>query len=376
MRPKILFIINSLTGGGAERVMAALLSHSAGYRDQYDIALALLDNEPQAYEIPDWITVHQLDCGGSLWQSVRQVRALEKSLQPSVTLSFLTRANVANWASRAARRKPWIISERVNTSAHLGHGFSGRLSRSLVSLSYRHATRVIAVSQGVADDLSHNFAVPTNKISVIANPVDITRISRLALEKHPVHTQEPYIVAIGRLVENKNFRLLIDAFSAASVPEKLIIIGDGPLRSVLEKQIADHGLQDRIILTGFISNPFPLLAGAQFFVLPSNAEGFPNGLVEAMSTGTAVVSTNCRSGPSEILAQQSNMTIERMTPVDFGVLVPCDQIDAMADSLHYLQDDVIRKRLARLALARTKDYTPEKAAQHYWHVIGSAHAAA
>lgn len=356
--------------------MAALLRHSGPYRDAYDISLALLDDEPAAYDVPDWITVHQLHCGGGLFQSIRQLRALERSLRPDTTLSFLTRANVANWASRASKGEPWIVSERVNTSAHLGSGLSGRLSRMLVQLSYRHATHIIAVSQGVADDLSATFAVPADIISVIANPVDTARIMGQALEKYPAHPDEPYIIGMGRLVENKNFGLLIDAFATASIPGKLIIIGDGPLRPVLEKQIADHGLGERIILTGFIQNPFPLLANAQFFVLPSNAEGFPNGLVEAMSTGTAVISTNCKSGPAEILADKSTLSIDQMTLSEFGVLVPCNNVQAMADSLHHFQDDETRKRFGRLALTRTKDYTPEKAAQRYWHVIETSLSAA
>ncbi|QTD55299.1 glycosyltransferase [Parasphingorhabdus cellanae] len=369
MRPKILFIINSLTGGGAERVMAALLLHSKVYRDRYDMSLALLDDEPAAYEIPDWVTLHQLNCRGTLLQSIMQLRTLERSLRPAMTLSFLTRSNVANWASRAGTGRPWIISERVNTSAHLGTGLSGRLSRGLVRLSYRNATHVIAVSQGVADSLCDGFEVPSDIISVIANPVDTVHIARQALEKYPAHPDEPYIMAMGRLVENKNFSLLIDAFAASSITGKLIIIGDGPLRTDLERQIASHGLQERIILPGFVQNPFPLLAGAQFFVLSSNAEGFPNALVEAMSTGIAVVATNCRSGPSEILADKAALKIESMTLGNFGILVPCNNVIAMADSLRYLQEDDARERFARLALTRTKDYTPEKAAQRYWHVI-------
>ncbi len=349
--------------------MAALLLHSRAYGDRYDMALALLDDEPAAYTMPDWVTVHQLDCRGSLLQSIRQLRSLERSLRPAATLSFLTRANVANWASRAGSGRPWVISERVHTAAHLGTGLSGRIGRMLVSLSYRHASHIIAVSQGVADNLSDEFGVPSDSISTIANPVDTTRIARQALEKYPAHPDEPYIMAMGRLVENKNFGLLIDAFATSSIPGKLIIIGDGPLRPDLERQIFDHGLADRIILPGFVQNPFPLLAGARFFVLCSNAEGFPNALVEAMSTETAVIATNCRSGPSEILADTNDLTVEAMTLAEFGILVPCNDVAAMADSLRYFQEDEPRKRFARLALARTKDYTPEKAAQRYWHVI-------
>lgn len=349
--------------------MAALLSYSVPYRDAFEISLALLDDEPAAYAVPEWITVHQLDCRGSMFRSIHQMRKLERALRPAATLSFLTRANIANWASRAGKRKPWIISERVNTSAHLGEGLAGQLGRKLVHISYRHATHIIAVSRGVADDLIDAFDVPDDIISVIANPVDTARIAGQALEKQPAHPDEPYIIAMGRLVENKNFGLLIDAFAAALVPGKLIIIGDGPLRATLKQQIADHGLEQKIILTGFVQNPFPLLAHAQFFVLPSNAEGFPNGLVEAMSTGTAVISTNCKSGPSEILANNSKLKVAKMTPVDFGILVPCNDVKAMVDSLHYFQNVETRQRFAQLALTRTKDYTPEKAAQRYWHVI-------
>lgn len=366
-----MFIINSLTGGGAERVMTTLLAHSAAWRDRYEIVLALLDDEPAAYAVPDWIKVYQLDCRGRLLPSIWRLRQLTNALRPDITLSFLTRANVANWASRIGSSRPWVISERVNPSAHLGGGISGRISRWLIRLSYPQANRVIAVSQGVADELSDRFAVSSERISVIANPVDMVGIERQSLGKSPISMDQPYIVAMGRLVENKNFALLIDAFAASSVAGKLLIIGDGPLRPALEERIAGYGLQDRVMLTGFLENPFPLLAGAQIFVLPSNAEGFPNGLVEAMSAAIPVISTNCKSGPSEILAGMARMEITGMTLAEYGILVPCGDIDAMADSLKYLQHEEARKTYAKRAAIRTKNYSPEKAAQHYWHVIDS-----
>lgn len=369
MRPKILFIINSLAGGGAERVMTTLLAHSAAWRDRYEISLALLDDEPAAYAVPDWIKVHQLDCKGKTSLSIWRLRRLTTKMRPDITVSFLTRANVANWASRIGKSRPWVISERVNPNAHLGTDISGRMSRWLVRLSYPRASHVIAVSQGVADELSDRFAVPPERISVIANPVDTVGIERQSLGKSPITVDPPYIVAMGRLVENKNFALLIDAFAASSVAGKLLIIGDGPLRDVLEDHVAGYGLQDRVILTGFLENPFPLLAGARIFVLPSNAEGFPNGLVEAMSTSIPVVSTNCKSGPSEILAGTPKMEITGMTLAEFGILVPCDNVAAMTESLEYLQQEDARETYARRAWTRTKSYAPEIATKHYWHVI-------
>jgi glycosyltransferase involved in cell wall biosynthesis len=372
LRPKVLFIINSLAGGGAERVMTTLLCNSSAWRDRYDISIALLDNEPAAYALPDWITVHQLNGRGSLWPSIRQLRQLTAALKPDITLSFLTRANVANWASRIGKRGPWLISERVNPDAHLEKGLAGRIGRLLIRLCYPQATGVIAVSQGVADELSGKFAVPVERIVVVANPVDTDGIQRQATIRCPLSIDGPYVAAMGRLVENKNFSLLIDAFAKSAVAGKLVIIGDGPLRLALEDRVAAYGLQDRVILTGFLENPFSLLSGAQIFVLPSNAEGFPNGLVEAMSVRKPVISTDCKSGPFEILGGPQGSTITDMTLASFGILVPCNDIDAMAAALQYLQDKSAREAYANLAFERTKCYTPAMAAQRYWQVIEAA----
>lgn len=372
MLPKVLFVINSLAGGGAERVMTTLLAHSGPWRDRYDISLALLDEEPAAYPVPDWITVHRLDCGKSVRKSIGRLRTLVTTLCPVATVSFLARANVANWVSHLGNDMAWVISERVNPDAHFGSNVAGAIRKAMMRFCYRRATHVIAVSQGVADDLAEKYAVPTNRMSVIANPVDMEAIQQQARAEPAIAIEPPYIVAMGRLVENKNFALLIDAFATSAIPGKLLIIGDGPLRPLLEERIAVYGLQDRVILTGFMQNPFPLLARAQFFVLPSNAEGFPNGLVEAMSTGTAVISTNCKSGPSEILAESRSASLTKMTPATYGILVPCNRIDAMADALRYFQQDKVRNEYAELALVRTRGYTPEKAASRYWQAIESA----
>lgn len=361
MRKKILFIINSLTGGGAERVMATLLRHSGDWRDRFDVSLALLDDEPAAYQVPGWVTVHQLDCAGSFPASVLRLRALVRQLRPDITLSFLTRANVANSTAMKPTGRPWIISERVNTSAHFAHGLSARFGRALVRRAYPGATRVIAVSQGVADDLAGHYAVPAEHISVIANPVDIDSIAARALEPNPTPVHGPYIAAMGRLVENKNFALLIDAFAASGAEGRLVIAGEGPLRGALEARIAALGLQDRVLLPGFTENPFPLVAGARLFVLPSNAEGFPNGLVEAMATGVAVLSTDCPSGPAEILGN-----------AEHGILVPCNDVEAMAKAIQAYQDDTVRERYAARAAHRARDYAPENATRRYWRVIDDA----
>ena len=212
-RKRILFAINSLAGGGAERVLATLLAGSEPWRARYDIHLALLDDEPRAYDVPEWVEVHQLDARHKLLPSLTQLRALAGRLKPHATLSFLTRANIANAWAMAGRRRPWLISERVNTSAHLG---SARAAKAMVRMVYPRAAHVIAVSEGVVDDLALHFGVARSRMSAIANPVDHRRIAELAAEPPAFTPAGPYIVAAGRLVPNKNFPLLLRAYAQAA----------------------------------------------------------------------------------------------------------------------------------------------------------------
>ncbi|MDQ8755447.1 glycosyltransferase [Sphingosinicella sp. LHD-64] len=369
---RILFVINSLAGGGAERVMATLLRHSGDRRDRYAMSLALLDEEASAYAPPEWLPVHRLDSGGGLVRSARRLRALVGETRPDLVLSFLTRSNVAACLATAGRDVPFAISERVNTSAHLPRNISGRVSRTLVRRAYPRARRVIAVSEGVAEDLSANFGVARARVRVLANPVDGDLIRARAQEPDSLPVDGPYVVAMGRLVPNKNFALLIDAFADAAVPGKLVILGEGPERDALERRIAARNLGGRVLLPGFLDNPFPLIAGADCYVLPSNAEGFPNGLVEAMALGLPVISTDCPSGPSEILAERPRGGLTGLDCAAHGLLVPCDDHAALAEGLRRYQDPDFRQRYAAAARARADAFSVAASVGRYWEVIEEA----
>lgn len=371
---RILFVINSLAGGGAERVMTTLLRHSAGWRGRYEMSLALLDNEPDAYAPPDWVTVHRLDADFSLVRSLHRLRALVRRTKPDIVLSFLTRANVAACGAVAGTGIPFIISERVNTLAHLPGGVAGLAGRAMVRLAYPRADHVIAVSQGVADGLVGAFGVSRARISVLSNPIDGDAIRARTAAPDGALPAAPYMVAMGRLVPNKNFALLVDAFAAAAIPERLVIFGEGPERAALERQIAALGMTDRILLAGFSDNPFPAIAAARCYILPSNAEGFPNGLVEAMTLGVPVISTDCPSGPSEILAGRAPGRTAGLDIAPHGLLVPCDDRYALAEGLRRMQDPALRDRYAKAARARSEDFTVAAAVARYWAVIeGVAH---
>lgn len=371
-RATILFVINSLAGGGAERVLTTILGASAPWRDRYDIHLALLDDEPRAYALPEWITVIQLDAQHRLGASIAQLRRLAGRLNPDIALAFLTRANVATAVAMAGRGRPWLISERVNTSAHLGSGAGAIAARAMVRFAYPRARHVIAVSEGVVDDLVENFGVARERVSAIANPVDHDAIAAQAAAPSPLAIDGDYVVAAGRLVPNKNFALLVDAFAASGLPHRLVIMGEGPERASLEAQVAAKGLSDRVLLPGFVANPFAMLARARLFAMPSNAEGFPNGLVEAMACGLPVVATNCASGPSEILADLPRESVVDAREVPAGALVPPNDVAAFASALRDVASEPRRTASAHAARRRSLDYGVAQATERYWRRIDAA----
>jgi N-acetylgalactosamine-N,N'-diacetylbacillosaminyl-diphospho-undecaprenol 4-alpha-N-acetylgalactosaminyltransferase len=333
MPKRVLCVINSLAGGGAERVMATFLRHSAPWRDRYELSLALLDDEPAAYAPPDWVPVRCLDAGGSMVRSAWRLRRLVRRLRPDLILSFLTRANVAAAFASAGGAARLAISERVDTAAHLPSGAAGWSGRSLVRIAYPRADRVIAVSHGVAEGLVRDFRVAPGRIAVLSNPVEAEAIRARAVDAGTDLAAAPYVVAMGRLVPNKNFALLIEAFARAGLDDRLLILGEGPERAALELQVAARGLEGRVLMPGFLANPFPAIAGARCYVLPSNAEGFPNGLLEAMALGVPVIATDCRSGPAEILAGAAQGGRSGVEAAAHGLLVPCNEPDAMAAAI-------------------------------------------
>jgi glycosyltransferase involved in cell wall biosynthesis len=376
-RRRILFIINSLAGGGAERVMCTLLRASEGELGRNGIALLLLDRDSSMYEVPRWIEVKQLDCRHSLVRSIWSVWRAIRRMRPDVTVSFLTRANVANVVATRLLGIPAIVSERVNTTSHLGSGFGAALARLFVRATYPKAHAIIAVSQGVADELRSAYGVPGERISVIANPIDLDEIRTQAEAGTAVQIEGPYAVTMGRLMPNKNFGMLIEAFARSGIAGKLLILGDGPERPALGSRIEGLGLGGRILMPGFSANPFPTLRRADFYVSPSNAEGFPNSLLEAMSVGLPVISTNCPSGPSEVLADRPREGIgSGVVFAEHGILVPPDDAAAMAEALRAMADPERRRLYGERSPKRAADFGVARARDAYWSVIDAQPAAA
>jgi len=205
-----------------------------------------------------------------------------------------------------------IVTDLANlTKLSLPHIFyilKGRIKRSLLfPITYSQADLIIAVSRGVAKDVADLTGLPESKIQAIWNPIPIEDILTKAEENvnHPwfVVKELPIILGVGRLDYQKDFFTLINAFAIVrqSLKSRLVILGEGKVRSELEQLVSKLGLEDEVSLPGYIKNPYPYMKNADVFVLSSYYEGLGYVLLEALAVGTPIVSTNCPSGPDEVL---------------------------------------------------------------------------
>jgi glycosyltransferase involved in cell wall biosynthesis len=212
----------------------------------------------------------------------------------------------------------------------------------LARIFYRRANAIIAVSQGVADDLVNNIGVSRNKTHVIYNPI----VTPALLEKmqivpsHPwfVPGTPPVVLAVGRLTAQKDYPALLHAFALARQEREmhLLILGEGEKRFELEAMVSSLGLENDVQMPGFVPNPYMYMARASVFVLSSAWEGFSNVIAEALACGVPVVSTDCPSGPAEILENGK-----------FGKLVPVGDPNAMARAILATLDSIPDRRLLR-----------------------------
>lgn len=382
-KKRIAFLIGSLAGGGAERVVSNL---SCSMSDTIEHYIINFNCENAIYPYRG-ILVKLRPCKDKnvynpfrklhyLFTYIYQIWRIKSKYDIKTTISFLTTSNILNVIS-AGRRKT-IISVRSQTSKHM-HGFYGVIYSLLIRLLYNRADCIVAVSEGVKDDLIINYRIEPNKIDVIYNPYDLKSIHNrmdeaLNIEYFDLFQYE-IVLTVGRLTPIKGHTHLIRSFDKVkqSRPNaRLVILGAGEYKNELEKLIMHLKLEDYVFLIGFHENPFKYIYNANLFVLSSLSEGFPNALVEAMACGIPVISTDCHSGPREILAP--NTDIKKKTDiidfVQFGVLIPvCNDCsndmndplskeeNLMADSIiTMLKDNILREEYSIKGKLRSNDF--------------------
>jgi len=368
---RVVFIINSLTAGGAEHALVDLLACLEARLRDFSVHLVLLDAEEELHSVPPWMQKHVLNTNFSFFWSVASLIRLLKNLAPALTVSFLNRSNCANVISSKTLKYPCIISERTHPTSRFATGLSAVLTKAMMRLTYPHADKIIAVSQGVRDDLIANFAVDAAKICVIYNPIDTDRICERAMEAPSINVPLPYIVSAGRLVPSKNFHLFIESYRSSGIVDNLVILGEGEEREALEGLISRLGLEGRVMLPGHIQNPYPTIRGARMFVSSSTLEGFPNALIEAMALGCPVVAADCDTGPMEILTGKMQARCTDIMLAEYGILVPVNSADMLSKAMRIGCCDSLRTRYSELSKQRARDFGPREASDQYWSLIKS-----
>lgn len=358
----LAIFLAGLGGGGAERVMLYLARGFVERGIKVDLVLVKTDG-PCISLIPPEVRVVNLGTGRLLRSIPALVRYLQEN-QPKTLLCAMEDINVvALWCRRIAGVSTRVVVTVHNTLSQESQNateIKKRLAPYLARWFYPWADAVVTVSQGAYEDLVR-LGLSSERLKVIYNPVVTPELGKKALESLDCswfsQGEPPVILAVGRLEAQKDFPTLIQAFARVKQqrPARLMILGEGKDRPFLEALVQELDLAENVALPGFVDNPYAYMAKAAVFVLSSLYEGLPTVLIEAMAMGTPVVSTNCKSGPTEILENGR-----------YGKLVEVGDINGMAEAII----STLEKPLDAIALQKkATEFSLEKAVAHYLEVL-------
>lgn len=369
---KIVFIINSLEGGGAERVISTLTSYFVNEK-KHHVSIITLHKANCFYNMPPSVKIVNLKsgflCVGPGKILLLPLLAMElslrlKSLRPDAVISLLVRSNLAHLMTRwFGNRSKIVISERCNTEAvYPDTSLGNKVMKTLIKLLYPKADRIISISEGVKQSLVQ-LGVPAKHNFAIHNPQNLEAIlkkSRKSL-KNKTNKDAFTVITIGRLVDQKDHKTLLKAHKIIreALNVQLVIMGEGPLETSLKEYAAELEIADSVSWIGWQDNPFESMAKADLFVLSSKYEGFGNVIIEAMACGLPVVSTDCPSGPGEILMNG-----------EYGALVPVGDSEGIARAvIKLLQDRALYNALQEKGFKRADDFDVKAIAQKYLDVL-------
>lgn len=319
-RNRVSILVPDLVAGGAQRSMIKLAGGLAAIGYHVDLVLARATG-PLLAEVPHSVRLVDLGARRTVASLPPLISYLRRE-KPAAMLSVLHTNLIAIWArSLTGIPQRLVVSERNTLSSEV-HAYAPdvrmRLMPLLVRRFYPWADCVVAVSQGVADDLAQYAKLPRQQIRVIYNPIVTPELCRMAGASldHPwfLPGETPVVLAVGRLEEQKDFETLLRAFARVRRlrPARLLILGEGAERPRLEALSEQLQIQRHVRLPGFVDNPYPYMTRAGVIVLSSRWEGLPGVLIEGLYCGVPLVSTDCPSGPKEILA---NGRYGRLVPV-------------------------------------------------------------
>ncbi|MGC9027256.1 MAG: glycosyltransferase [bacterium] len=396
---RIVILIPSLLGGGTERAVSIISNELV----KHNIEVHLLTLEQgSAYKVNDFIIDTLSSWHGSKnfsrkkyfyipAQLYRFIRHLRKN-RIKIVLSFQQRANLINIASKILYPHTAITNVRTTISkAYSRNNYLSKIKYNINKL-LAFSNIILCNSKGIRNDLIESFNLKADKIKVINNPYNIESIKSLSEEsletEHKEIFNSPVIINVGRFMTPKGQWHLLRAFKKvkAEIKDvKLVMLGEGWFEQYLRQLIKDLDLENSVYLLGFQKNPFKFVSKASIFVLSSLWEGFPNVIVEAMICGTPVISTDCRSGPREILAPNTDPLYETTTIeyASYGVLVPVmDQTMYKAEDpltleeslfadamIKLLKDEDMRHTYSVKGRKRAEDFKSDKIIKEYLDII-------
>jgi glycosyltransferase involved in cell wall biosynthesis len=327
---RLAIFLPALYGGGAERSLLKLAQGIAARGYPVDLVLARAEG-PYLAEMPESVRLVNLNAQRVLTSLPALVHYLQRE-QPAALLSALHANLVALLARRLAHVPTRVVVSERNTLSQASQyvpDLRRRVMPQLIRRFYPWADGIVAVSKGVAHDLAQVAGIRQQRIQVIYNPIVTPELQAKAQAplEHPWFKpgEPPVILAAGRLTAQKDFSTLVRAFALVRQGHaaRLLILGEGEERRALEALAEQLGLEKDTSLAGFVANPYPYMTRASIFVLSSCWEGLPGVLIEALYCGLPLVSTDCPSGPREILADGR-----------YGRLIPVGDAKALARAIH------------------------------------------
>lgn len=317
-------VLSSLAGGGAERAMLRL---AAAFKRRGHRTHVIALDPALEHEIPAGIELHTLNARRGLlgtWLAARALRALYRRLglgADCVTVSTLPYADQVALGARLPNLWCRITNTLSAEVADLRRRSPGKAARRLARYRRMYEARnLVAVSEGVAADLKGGVGLQRARIVRIYNGFDLDEIRAAAARPEPDLPRESFVMHVGRFMPQKRHDLLLDAWRLAGLPHKLVLLAADS--KALQDLISEKELNSKVLVAGFRPNPYPWMRAAELLVLSSDREGMPNVLVEALACGTRVVSTDCPSGPREVLRGAQARW-----------LVPCGDAPALAEAM-------------------------------------------
>jgi len=350
---KLIYIIDSLGTGGAEKVLTMLANYIA-LKEKYDVTVITLSDDKPFFITNDFVDLVQLGIVkqsigfiGSLKNIINIIKVLKKEIReqdPDMVISFMTETNVLTTIASKLVNKPIIISEH---SAFF-RGQKNRFWKLLRRMIYPLSDALIVLTD--EDIPKYDFVKRKYKI---VNPL-------ILKQKHDNIERENIILGVGRLHPVKGFDLLIEAFSKLKIEKwRLMIAGEGDEREKLEKLIKNNDLSEKVTLLGSVSDIEYYYKKSSIFVLSSHSEGFPGALCEAMGYGCACVAFDCPTGPKEIITDNED-----------GILVEAENVEALSMHIQNLIDDPDRRnKLGEKALNISEKLSIETITSQWIYII-------